>query len=325
MSSQYRETSLPAVMDHKPRLSVLTITYNHEAYIAECLQGALAQRTEFPFEIVVGEDCSTDGTRALCERFQRERPDRIRLVLQDANTGGYRNFESVLDCCRGEYVAILDGDDYWTGAEKLQRQVDLLDRHPEWSMCFHNVRIVTEGLPDRLFFERPGRPVYTQEDFVERNFVPTCSCVFRNRGNGVLPPWYYDREKNPYADWILHVINTSFGDAGYVDEVMGVHRRHAGGIWGGTFDGTVEGDIRRMRKRQTAYERLQECIAPRLRAAVCRQRALNAYHLSLAYREKGDWPAVRRCLWQAFRTEPFARIPFLRSGLIAAMQGFRKQ
>lgn len=320
------EVSAPDVLAARPKVSILTITFNHARFVAECIESALGQQADFSFEMVIGEDCSEDGTRQICLDYQRKYPGRIRLLLPERNIGSYENFRRVFAACRGEYIALLEGDDYWTSPMKLQRQADLLVRNPGWALCFHDVMIVTDGdrSPPRPFCSGTMKPVYAQRDLIERNFVPTCSCMFRNRGGAGLPPWYYDRAKNPYPDWVLHACNARHGDLGYLDERWGVHRRHAGGVWGSTFNGTVEGDIERMRKRQVAFQSLEECMGASYGAAFRRQRALNAYHLSLAYREKGDWPAVRRCLWQAFRADPFARIPFLRSGLIAAMQGLRK-
>lgn len=321
-----REVSAPEILAVRPTVSILTITFNHAKFVAECIESAMGQQTNFPFEMVIGEDCSTDETRRICLDYQRKYPGRIRLLLPERNTGNFENFRRVLAACRGEYIALLEGDDYWTAPDKLAVQVELLRTHADWSACIHNVTVLNEqGIhAPQPFFETDPGPVFREADFAERNFVPTCSCVFRHREPLGLPDWYYDPQANPYPDWILHVVNARQGLFGYIHRILGVHRRHAGGVWGGTFDGTVEGDIRRMLKRQVAFERLQECMDPRLGAAVRRQRAWTAYHLSLAYREKGDWPSVRRCLWEAFCTDRSAGIPFLRSALIATMPGLRR-
>lgn len=325
--SPHREVSSPEVLGRRPRVSVLTITYNHGAYIAECIRGFLAQRTNFDVEMVIGEDCSRDDTREVCRRLQAEAPERLRLLLPDANVGRFANFRAVLAACRGEFIALLEGDDVWTAPDKLQRQVDLLDAHREWSGCFHNVSIETIGgtEPPRPFFPAEEKTVFGPEDLVSRNFIPTCSCVFRNRSPLGLPAWYYDEARNPYSDWILHAINMRHGGYGYIHETMAVHRRHSGGVWGSTFDGTTAGDIRRMRMRQTAFEGLQQCLDPRLEGAVRRQRAMNAFHLSLAYREAGDRARAWRSLWQAFRADRSAEIPFLRSAAATLLRGGAKR
>ena len=326
MTTAVEEISSRRVLDRKPTVSILSVAYNHAKYIGACIESAMLQAAPFSLEMVIGEDCSTDGTRDICREYQRRYPERVRLLLPERNTGSFENFRRVLAACRGEYIALLEGDDYWTAPDKLAVQVELLRAHTDWSACIHNVTVINEqGVhAPRPFFETDPGPVFRAEDFVERNFVPTCSCVFRRREPLGLPDWYYDPQANPYPDWILHVVNARHGPFGYIHRILGVHRRHAGGIWGGTFDGTVEGDIQRMLKRKIAFERLQECVDPHLGAAVRRQRALNAFHLSLAYREKGDWPSVRRYLWKAFRADRSAGIPFFRSALIAAVPVLRR-
>ena len=320
-----QEVSSPQAMAKRPVVSVLTITYNHEPFLAECIESVLAQETGFEVEMVIGEDASPDGTRRLCREFQRRYPDRIRLVLPDANLGRHLNFKHTFEACRGTYIALLEGDDYWTDRHKLRKQVELLNSHPEWVMCFHNVRIVGECREGRapVFYEQPGKPVFTQRDFVERNFVPTCSCLFRS-GLARLPAWYYDADRNPYTDWVLHVLNAAHGDIGYSHEIMAAHRSHGGGVWGRTFDGSVAGDIRRMTDRITTLDRLEECMGAEFRGPLRRQRAQDCFHLALSYRERGDWPRVRRSLFQALRADPFAGPPLLRSLLIACVPMLRR-
>jgi glycosyltransferase involved in cell wall biosynthesis len=238
----------------------------------------------------------------------------VRLLLPSRNVGEHENFRICYRACRGRYVALLEGDDLWTSPLKLQKQYDLLERHPEWAMCIHNVNLIGDAhRPGDVFFNAARKPVYTRADFVERNFVPTCSCVLRNRGPDVLPEWFWSRELNPYLDWVLHASNAAAGDVGYVDEVLGAHRRHAGGVWGSTFDGSADGDIRRMRKRLTTFERLQECMGPEFAGALRRQRAAACFHLALAHRRKGEWPAVRRYLMKGVVIDVRAPYPFWRS------------
>jgi glycosyltransferase involved in cell wall biosynthesis len=309
------EVSAPVILARKPRVSVLTITYNHGKYVEECIRSVLAQRAKFDIEMVIGEDCSKDDTRAVCRKLQAESPDRIRLLLPGANVGRFENFRRTYAACRSEFIALLEGDDVWTATDKLQCQVDALDAHPEWIACFHNVRIVAEGRTGKTatFFTDGDQTVFRQCDFAERNFVPTCSCVFRRRPDLLLPAWYYDESRNPYSDWILHAVNARYGDFGYLHEVMALHRRHAGGVWGGTFDGTLDGDIRRMARRLTAFEGLEEVMAPEHRARVRRQRALGCFHLALAYREKGRMGMALQLLLRACWIDPTIEAPLIRT------------
>ncbi len=112
-------------------VSVLFITYNHEAYIRKALDSVLSQETDFPFEIVVGEDCSTDGTRDILRQYKEKYPDKFRLLFRKKNFGRpTRNVYETWKACKGRYVAFLEGDDYWCDVHKLQKQIDFLENNP---------------------------------------------------------------------------------------------------------------------------------------------------------------------------------------------------
>ncbi|CAN5329485.1 glycosyltransferase family A protein [soil metagenome] len=130
----------------RPVLSVRLLTYNHKPYIAQSIDSVLMQVTDFPIEIVIGEDDSTDATRAICQDYADRYQDRIRLMLRsDKNritingvkTSRY-NFVETINDCRGEFIALLDGDDFWTDPNKLQQEVNALRTHPEVVLTFHN-------------------------------------------------------------------------------------------------------------------------------------------------------------------------------------------
>ena len=126
----FQEISDPLVMAKMPLVSVKMLTYNHEPYIAQAIEGVLMQETDFPVELVIGEDCSTDRTREIVLDYQRKRPDLIRVVLWDKNTGGRRNSRKVDELLRGKYIAWCEGDDYWTHPKKLQMQIDIMEADP---------------------------------------------------------------------------------------------------------------------------------------------------------------------------------------------------
>src|SRR5262249_39772783 len=131
-------------------------TYNHEAYVAQAIEGVLAQQADFPIELVIGEDCSTDNTRSICSTFAKRHPEVIVLLAQDKNLGLVANGRAVFRACRGQYLAMCEGDDYWTDPRKLQKQADLLDKHPSWSGCFHRTRTISEGQSTVLPVFPPG-------------------------------------------------------------------------------------------------------------------------------------------------------------------------
>src|SRR5436190_14839819 len=120
----------------RPKVSVLLMTYNHERFIGQAIESVLAQETDFPFELVIGEDCSTDGTRRICESFAASDPERVRLLPSPRNLGLLANYMRTWEACRGDFIATVDGDDFWLSPEKLATQVSALESNPRLSMCF---------------------------------------------------------------------------------------------------------------------------------------------------------------------------------------------
>jgi glycosyltransferase involved in cell wall biosynthesis len=221
------------------KVTVSITTYNQEKFIVQAIQSALAQRTEFDFEILVGEDQSSDRTRELVCDYAARYPDRIRVLCNDYNEdhlrlNGKQNFANNILNARGEYIALLEGDDYWTDPLKLQKQVEFLEGHKECCACFHNVRVHYEEAPehDRNFHSPPlEKPFFALPDIVSYHFIPTCSTVFRNGLFRSFPDWFY---RSAMGDWPLHVLNAEHGLYGYIDEVMAVYRVHSGGLWSGS-------------------------------------------------------------------------------------------
>jgi glycosyltransferase involved in cell wall biosynthesis len=212
------------------KVSVAMITYNQERFIAQAIESVLVQETDFGVELVIGEDCSTDGTRAIARDYGEWYPGRIRLLLRDRNLGMIPNFVATLGACGGQYVALCEGDDYWTDPGKLQKQVDFLDAHPEYAVCFHDVAVVDDQGRERSATYCPAdqKRRSTLEDVLRSDFLPTCSVMYRRGLFGEFPPWY---EGMPTGDWPLHVLNAEHGDIGYLPEVMGVYRQHGGGVY----------------------------------------------------------------------------------------------
>ncbi len=126
-------------------VSVVFITYNHEKYVRKALLSVLQQKTDFPFEVIVGEDCSTDGTRAVLQEIKAQYPEQVKLLFREKNLGRptLNVYQTSMECT-GRYVAYLEGDDYWTDMNKLQRQVDFLEAHPEYIAVTHTCQMVDE-------------------------------------------------------------------------------------------------------------------------------------------------------------------------------------
>lgn len=212
-----------------PKVSVCMITYNQERYIAQAVESVLMQRTDFEFEIVVGEDCSTDGTRAVLQRLAEQSTGILRLAIPPQNLGPNRNFAQALAQCRGRYVAMLEGDDYWTSPHKLQKQVAALDARPDWAMCFHPAEIVyDDGRPPGRWPDQWDKPEATLVDMFERNLIPTNAAMFRRGLFDDFPSWFFEQTM---GDWTLHMLNAAHGNIGFLPETMSVYRIHADGLW----------------------------------------------------------------------------------------------
>ena len=235
-----QEISDPAVLSKNPLVSVNMITYNHEPYIAQAIEGVLIQKTDFPIELVIGEDCSTDRTRKIVLDYQKKYPEMIRVITAKENVGMQKNGLRTSKACRGKYIAFCEGDDYWTDPNKLQKQVDFLESHPECVICFHNVNIIYDSKRDKKshpfyvqgpslnFTHRVPKPITTLSDLLNGNFIHTPSVMFRAQLFEEFPDWFYRAD---IGDWPLHVLNAQHGNMGYIDEVMAAYRVHSGGTW----------------------------------------------------------------------------------------------
>ncbi len=214
------------------KVSVSLVTFNHEKFIAQAIESVLLQEVNFSYEIIIGEDFSSDKTREIVVDYQKQYPDKIRLILPEENLGcyGQKIFVQTLQACRGEYIAILDGDDYWNSPYKLQQQVDFLDNHPECAICFHDVTTIFEDrdeLSQRYNNFEPQR-FSDVENILKSNFIPTCSTLYRRGLFAEFPEWYCD---TVCGDWVLHVLNARHGKIGYINKSLGVYRVHSNGLF----------------------------------------------------------------------------------------------
>ena len=213
-------------------VSVCVFTYNYENYLALALESILKQKCNFPIEIVIGDDLSTDNTRKISEQYFSRYPDIIRLSFNETNIGGTHNWVKTISICKGKYIALLDGDDYFTDVNKLQNQFDCLENNDDAVLCFHAVEEIYEGEENRNTIVRFDKERYGVEDFLSRGwFIRTGSTFFKN---GILPknppPWVYDF---PYRyDTIMHVLLGLKGITIYIDEPMSVWLKHSKGMSG---------------------------------------------------------------------------------------------
>lgn len=233
--SSSREISNPAVLATTPLVSVKMITYNHEPYLARAVEGVLGQKTEFPIELVIGEDHSTDRTREIALHYQRTHPDTVRVLVSDENLGATRNGRRTTEACRGEYLALCEGDDFWQDPRKLQMQVERFRADPDLVLVAHRAnRIDTHDILVKTF-PRPQPEVLRPRDIIIKGggFFATSSMMLKTRLLEDLPGWFY---QFPAGDVALVNLAIHRGKVGFLNEVMSVYREGVRGSWSWRLD-----------------------------------------------------------------------------------------
>jgi glycosyltransferase involved in cell wall biosynthesis len=247
----------------------------------------------------VGEDASTDGTRAIVERVASENPGLIVPILRENNMGAAANHTDLLARCRGKYIALLDGDDYWTDPLKLQKQVDYLEAHPECSGCCSDAFLLDEATGGRTLHRPYGeQPLYRFGDFLNGNMVCTPTVMYRRGLFGDFPAWY---SQVPSGDWVIHLLNTLSGPYGYLPEPMAVYRVHGGGSWQG------RSQSQRLKGVETLYRGIEGHFPPQYRAGIRRRRLGAVFAVAIALEQEGRPDEAKRRLGELWFTWPSSR------------------
>lgn len=219
----------------RPKVSVLMITYNHEKFIEQAVRSVMMQETDFDYELIIGEDCSTDRTREIVLQLKEEFPDKIRLLLHEKNIGMIPNMIATYNACTGEYIALCEGDDYWTHPKKLQIQVDYMDAHPECRLSFHKVKVIYEEDPHRtkVIESKCITQSIDVTHWLEYLYIATGSVVFRipDQWDDFPPIWYTRLQTS--GDWPLflwlHAQGGEFHEI--VNSIpLSVYRIHENGV-----------------------------------------------------------------------------------------------
>lgn len=197
------------------------------------MEGILMQETTFDFEYIIGEDCSTDGTREIVFKYAEKYPDIVRVITADRNLGFKANNYRCRKATRGEFTALCEGDDYWTDPKKLQKQIDFLSDHPECDLCFHPAKII--------YLDSPGSESITGKRadknciipvknliFSNGDYCPTASIVARTNLNDQLGEWYLE---SPIGDYYYQILGAERGGALYIDETMSVYNKSSDSTW----------------------------------------------------------------------------------------------
>ncbi len=221
-----------------PLVSIHLITYQHASYISQCLENLLNQETQFEYEIVIGEDASTDGTRDICKKYAERHKDRIRLFLRNRtesvfNRNGktiYFNGKLTSSACRGKYIAFCEGDDYWTDDRKLSKQIKFLEENEQYSGVFSNYSVIGENgdIIKERFFEFSDRD-FSQYEIMAYQTPKTLTAMVKSEFLPREIPEQYFKVKN--GDLFLFSMISEGGAFRFINEIQGAYRVHGGGIW----------------------------------------------------------------------------------------------
>ncbi len=214
--------------------------YRHAAFIAQAIDSVLAQKIDFDVRILIGEDGSDDATPDICRDYERRYPDIVSVIYRDRSKKsdyadslpGRYNVIDLYDKAQGEFIALLEGDDYWIDEHKLQVQVDHLRAHPEQSFCFTNAYNEYAGskrvdyVRDWLGGKTPAATL-TQRDIVPMNFIPTAGVIYRKDRLTTYPKAFHTVAA---LDWVLYITLAERGPFGFIDRISAVRRVHEGGV-----------------------------------------------------------------------------------------------
>jgi glycosyltransferase involved in cell wall biosynthesis len=211
------------------KVSVCLICYNQEKYIEQTLQSIFDQH--YPhLEVIIADDCSTDNSKKIIESFLHKNQLDWNFLPANVNVGMQKNWQNCIEAASGDYIALLEGDDFWNDSEKIQKQVEILEQDKTLAACFTNSLVINE-MSDRHYPEYVIDKIerLTFRHILKGNNIPTCTVLFR-RHKIDFPPAYF---KSPYVDWIIHLSNAKTGDYFFLDEKTSTYRLHENGAYGG--------------------------------------------------------------------------------------------
>lgn len=306
-----------------PLVHVCVVAYNHVKYIRACLDGVLAQKTRFAYVVLVHDDCSTDGTADIVREYAVRHPGKVKPILQQTNqfSQGKTVASLVFPPCRGsEYIAVCEGDDYWTDELKLQKQVDLMALHPDVGMSFHPVFLVRG--------DEPRSSCVVSDWFKENTVVPLERLII---GGGAYCPSPSLVFRSKYADDIMACASHMSGDyavqvvsgqhgALYINEPMAVYRHMVPGSWSSRVEADMKLKEHHYLKAIEGMKVLDDYFKERCHAAVAQVKARHYYTIALSALRRGDVVAAARSAWRCEFRQKLSVLRFalklLRTGAI---------
>ena len=229
--------------DEPIRVSICCITYKQEQYISQAIDGFLMQKTAYPFEIIIGEDCGGDCTLKIIEEYQQKYPNIIKVITSEVNVGANANLIRLFEVAQGEYIAICEGDDYWIDEKKIQKQVALLEKNEQVDICFTAAKTIDPcGEMGVLAKHSDSESLFTVSDVVRGGggFMPTASLLFRRAVIDIIPEWF---STAPIGDYYIQLLGSLKSGALYISDFSVVYRVNAIGSWSAKKKSATESKI----------------------------------------------------------------------------------
>lgn len=275
-------------------VTVLIVTYNHERYIAAAIESALSQRTDFPVEVLVSEDASTDGTREIVKSYAALHPGRIRLMLSEGNIASNETVARGLRIAKGQFVALLDGDDCWLSPDKLQRQADYLRTHPEAAAHFFNARIAQGDIMTETVWTPAHQARHTDLAAIwHGNPYATAGGMMRLDAIREVPAWY--QGFFPRTDWPLYILCAEWGTLDFDPEPAALYRLHDGGLF------SALSEARKLDSTLAFLTRMDHCLDGRYRQLAAAGCSRLFYDWAVEYAGKGQTKLAAKAWAYALR------------------------
>lgn len=263
-------------------ISVCMLTYNHENFIQKAIEGVLMQETTFDFELIISNDHSTDNTHTVITTLVKNHSKRNKIIYinQDYNVGMQSNFISTLNRCAGKYIAICEGDDYWTDPYKLQKQVDYISKNDSCNIVFTDIKCLNDA-EGKLYdnWAAIKKENYQFEDLVKHNVIATCSALIRNPGGKKMGQWLSHFK---IGDYPLYLLVLQTGYAHFINDLTAVYRQHPTGIF------SLKGPANMIENNIEVLQSLKKLPLSKKQLFFVRKNLVRWYYARIA-RLSGEW------------------------------------
>ena len=257
-------------MNQLPLVSICMITYGHEKFIEEAINGVLMQECDFEYELIIANDSSPDNSDDVINTIikNHQKGKLITYFKQEKNIGMMPNFISALEQCKGNYIAVCEGDDHWTDPLKLQKQVDFLNVNTNYSACFTNINMLNNGILSKEVLKKKHKKDFDSISVFYDLWVPTLTILYRKNSLKLPLPDQFSKVNN--GDLFLFYLLAQEGMLGYLDFVSGVYRQHENGVWSG------EDTITQIEKRITTFVLIKDYFNENLKIKQILQEKITA-------------------------------------------------